>query len=118
MNLFFYEIKDKRHGLPTSDQLAQLTPEAKSYLLTVLDTVKMYDSKYQRLGKFLHPDNNKELTSEDELISYLSSMYFAGFDRPSILGKPNKPIQGLKLPQPPSQEVVNSIINFAKARKT
>ena len=112
----FYEIGDKRHGLPTSDQLAQLTPEAKSYLLNVLDAVKIYDDKYRRLEKFLHPDNNKELTSADELISYLSSVYFSGFGRPSILGTSINPIKGLKLPVPPSQEVVNSIINFAKAR--
>jgi hypothetical protein len=82
----------------------------------VLDVVKKFDPSLIRTGEFLHPDNDSKLSTEDELISYLSSKYFAGFGRPSILGNSINPVKGLRLPVPPSQEVVDSIIRFAKSR--
>jgi hypothetical protein len=112
----FYEIKDKRHDYPHPHQLEKLTPEAKEYLLDVLDAVKEYDSGYPRLGKFLDPQTSKTLTTEDELISYLASNFFSGFGRSSQLGSAYDPKPGLRLPEPPSQEVADSIIAFAKSR--
>jgi hypothetical protein len=112
----FYEIGDKRYDPPHPHQMEKLTPEAKEYLLDVLDVVKEWDRTWTRMKKFLDPQTNKELTSDDEKISYLASNFFAGFGRESRLGTSINPQPGLKLPEPPSQDVVNSIINFAKAR--
>ena len=112
----FYEIKDKRFDYPYPHQLEKLTPEAREYLLDVLDVVKEYDSSYSRLGKFLDPQTSKTLTTEDELISYLASSFFSGLGRSSKLGSSYEPKPGLRLPEPPSQEVVQSIIDFAKSR--
>ena len=112
----FYEIKNKRHDYPFPHQLAKLTPESREYLLDVLDVVKTFDDKYQRTGQFLHPDNNRPLTTEDELISYLASNFFSGFGRSSKLGSSYAPIGGLRLPMPPSQTVVDNIADFAKSR--
>ena len=112
----FYEIKDKRHDYPHPHQLEKLTPEAREYLLNLLDAVKEYDSRYSRLGQFLDPQTSKPLTTEDELISYLASSFFSGFGRGSQLGTAYDPKPGLRLPELPSQEVANSIIAFAKSR--
>lgn len=113
----FYEIKDKRGDFPRPHQLEHLTPEAKEYLLDVLDVVKEFDRRYKNTGRIQHPDNNRILTTDDELISYLSAMFFGGFGRPSTaLGSSQKPVEGLRLPVPPSQDVVESIIKFAQSR--
>jgi hypothetical protein len=112
----FYEIGDKRFNEPLPHQLEELTTETKKYLLDVLDVVKEWDRTWPRLGQFLDPQTNEPLTTDDEKISYLASNFFSGFGRPSRLGTSLNPEPGLLLPEPPSQEVVNSIINFAKSR--
>lgn len=112
----FYEIKDKRHDEPYPHQLEVLTPETREYLLDLLDALKDYDKTYPRLGQFLDPQTSKPLTTEDELISYLASNFFSGFGRGSRLGNSLQPIQGLRLPEPPSQEVVENIVKFAQSR--
>lgn len=112
----FYEIRDKRHDYPYPHQLEKLTPEAREYLLDVLDVLKDFDSEYQRVGEFRNPENNKVLRTEDELISHLASAYFSGFGRSSRMGVSYDPKPGLRLPEPPSQEVVQSIVDFAKSR--
>ena len=110
----FYEIKDKRFDYPYPHQLEKLTPEAREYLLDVLDVVKDFDRDYS--GEFRHRDNGRVLTSEDDLISHLSTGYFSGFSRGSQLGSAYAPKPGLRLPELPSQEVADSIIAFAKSR--
>lgn len=112
----FYELRDKRYDPPHQHQLDQLTPEAREYLLDVLDVLKDYDQRWIRLGRFIHPQTSRTLSTEDELISYLASSFFAGFGRGSILGTSYSPQPGLRLPEPPSQEVVDSIVRFAKSR--
>lgn len=112
----FYEIKDKRSDYPHPHQLQKLTPEAREYLLDLLDVVKEFDNDYKRLGEFRDLGTNRVLTSEDDLISYLSAGLFGGFGRGSQLGISYDPKPGLRLPELPSQEVANSIIAFAKSR--
>lgn len=112
----FYEIGDKRHDPPFPHQLEELTPEARAYLLDVLDVVKKWDRSWPRLGQFLDPQTNAPITTDDQKIAYLASNFFSGFGRPSRLGSSISPQEGLRLPEPPSQDVVNSIVRFAKSR--
>lgn len=112
----FYEIRDKRHDEPHPHQLEVLTPESREYLLDVLDALKDYDKTFPRLGVFLDPQTSKPLKTEDELISYLASNFFSGFGRGSRLGSSVDPAPGVRIPEPPSQEVVENLIKFAKSR--
>lgn len=112
----FYEIKDKRYDEPYPHQLEVLTPESREYLLDVLDVLKDYDRTYPRLGEFIDPQTSKPVTTEDGLITYLASNFFCGFGRASRLGSSLQPIQGLRLPEPPSQEVVENLVKFAQSR--
>jgi hypothetical protein len=56
------------------------------------ETLKPFNSTYQRLGKIIDKETSKELTTDDERIKYVTSSYFGGLGRPSSeLGSPDDP---------------------------
>jgi hypothetical protein len=105
----FYEANDKRHDKISEYQYSLLSNESKQYLLATLEIVKKFDSTYSRTGKLLDRQTNLPLESEYEFIAYLSSCFFGGFGRGSILGSTYNIKEGLELLLPPSQEVVDNI---------
>jgi hypothetical protein len=106
----FYEGNDKRHSNISDKTISKLSPDTKAYLLNLYEVLKPFNSTYQRLGKVTDSQTNKEITSENDKIKYVTSSYFSGFGRPSSeLGSAANPkYKDLVLPLP-SAEVLNDI---------
>jgi len=104
----FYTHKDRRQKEISQQEYSALSPEAKSYLVSVWEYAKTFNPQYQRLNKVLHPETNQPLTSEyDKINNLVSGGYFGGM-RGGFLGSAGSE-EATNLPNIPSQEVADSI---------
>jgi len=104
----FYTHKDRRQREISSSEYNSLSPETKSYLVSVWEYAKSFNPQYQRLNKVLHPDTNQPIISEyDKINNLVSGGYFGGM-RGGMLGAPGRE-EATDLPNIPSQEIVDNI---------
>jgi len=105
----FYEANNKRHAFITDEVINKMTPETKSYLLNLLEKTKNIHPDF-RGGRFLNPENNKVMTTENDLLKMVTSNMWGGYGRPGIMaskaiykeaGIPSLPI--------PSKSVENNL---------
>ena len=105
----FYEGNDKRYDDISDETLAKLSPATRQYLLSLYETLKPFNSTFQRMGKILDKQTSKEITTEDQKIKYVTSSYFGGLGRGSSeLGSPANPKhKDLVLPVPTADVLTN-----------
>jgi hypothetical protein len=115
----FYTHKDRRQREVSSKEWKSLSenPDAIRYLLSVWNHVKLFNPDYIRLGKVKNRLTNQELSSDyDKINNLVSGGYFGGFREgfiPSPFRSRDSDDEGkpeLKIPDIPSQEIANSII--------
>jgi hypothetical protein len=112
-----YEGNDKRYSDLTKEQLQKLSPETRQYLLDLYEKLAPYNSTYQRLGKILDPQTNKDIVTEDQKIKYVTSNYFGGKGRPSSeLGSPADPKHKDLVFPVPSAKVIDDFNNILGAK--
>jgi hypothetical protein len=112
-----YEGNDKRYSDLTKEQLQKLSPETRQYLLDLYEKLAPYNSTYQRLGKILDPQTNKDIITEDQKIKYVTSNYFGGKGRPSSeLGSPADPKHKDLVFPVPSAKVIDDFNNILGAK--
>ena len=107
----FYEANDKRHSFITDEIINKMTPETKSYLLNLLDKTKNIHSGF-RGGRFFNPDNNKLMTTENDLLKMVTTNMWGGYGRPGIMASKavyKEAIPSLPIPSKAVENNLNSI---------
>lgn len=80
----FYESGNRRIAELTNQQYSSLTPETKSYLLTLLDYLKKYHPNFKN-GNFYDPLTNEISKTERQLLNRATMNMWGGFKRPGEL---------------------------------
>lgn len=80
----FYESGNRRIAALTNQQYSSLTPETKSYLLTLLDYLKKYHPNFKN-GNFYDPVTGELSKTERQLLDRAIMNMWGGYKRPGEL---------------------------------
>jgi hypothetical protein len=120
----FYEGNNKRHNDISNEQLQQLSPETKAYLIDLYERAKPFNEEYQRIGKVRDVQTNKEIITDEDKIRYITANHFGGFGRAARLGSAadyvfrQDPKYKDLIFAIPSQDVLNNINKVFNAKLT
>ena len=120
----FYEGNNKRNDDISNEQLQQLSPETKAYLVDLYERAKPFNETYQRTGKVTDVQTNEEIITDEDKIRYITANHFGGFGRPSRLGSAadyvfrQDPKYKDLIFAIPSQDVLNNINKVFNAKLT
>jgi hypothetical protein len=103
----FYEAKTKRHDTITDAQIAQMLPETKKYILTILEDLKEYHPSY-RDGKLYNRSTGEVVTSMNGALKEATKNLWGGFSRYNKFVKNN---MWRKTPFPPVHAPTKAVID-------
>jgi hypothetical protein len=103
----FYEAKTKRHDTITDAQIAQMLPETKKYILTILEDLKEYHPSY-RDGKLYNRSTGEVVTSMNGALKEATKNLWGGFGRYNKFYENNR---WHKTPFPPVHAPTRAVID-------